>query len=129
MIHGHNYRVLVTVEGEPLSDTKHPKHGMVVDFSNLSFECKSIEQNWDHRFLITGDEPIVKLLDTLPNAEKSAVWETLGLQWVGFRTTAENMARSIFYTLSKRFNVVEVTVYETETACATYRSQDRDNEG
>ena len=95
MVHGHNYRVLVTVEGEPNPDPNHPKHGMLVDFSELSFECRAIERDWDHRFLITGDEPLLKILDALPEPEKLAAWESFGLQWVGFRTTAENMAKEV----------------------------------
>ena len=32
-IHGHSYRLFVTVKGSPVSDINHPKNGMVMDFS------------------------------------------------------------------------------------------------
>jgi 6-pyruvoyltetrahydropterin/6-carboxytetrahydropterin synthase len=34
-IHGHSYRLFVTLAGEPLSDSTHSKFGMVIDFKDL----------------------------------------------------------------------------------------------
>ena len=34
-IHGHSYQLAITLIGEPISDDKNPKLGMVMDFSVL----------------------------------------------------------------------------------------------
>ena len=34
-IHGHSYRLYVTIIGEPISDSVNPKYGMVMDFGDL----------------------------------------------------------------------------------------------
>ena len=34
-IHGHNFKLSVTVTGGPITDKSHPKYGMVIDFSYL----------------------------------------------------------------------------------------------
>ena len=34
-IHGHNFKLSVTVTGSPITDKSHPKYGMVIDFSDL----------------------------------------------------------------------------------------------
>jgi 6-pyruvoyltetrahydropterin/6-carboxytetrahydropterin synthase len=42
-IHGHTYRVDVTIEGEPRAD------GMVIDFAELKGRTREILQKYDHR--------------------------------------------------------------------------------
>ena len=34
-VHGHSYKLYVTVIGKPISDTDNVKYGMVIDFSDL----------------------------------------------------------------------------------------------
>ena len=34
-IHGHSYKLFVTVQGEPNADPNNPKYGMVMDFGEL----------------------------------------------------------------------------------------------
>ena len=34
-IHGHNFKLSVTVTGSPITDKSHSKYGMVIDFSDL----------------------------------------------------------------------------------------------
>ena len=34
-IHGHSYKLFVTVQGNPINDPSHVKYGMVIDFSDL----------------------------------------------------------------------------------------------
>ena len=40
-IHGHSYRLFVTVKGEPISEESNPKLGMVMDFGYLKLIVKS----------------------------------------------------------------------------------------
>ena len=34
-VHGHSYRLFVTLYGKPLEEQDNPKNGMVIDFSDL----------------------------------------------------------------------------------------------
>ena len=34
-VHGHSYRLFVTLSGIPVNDTENPKNGMVIDFTEL----------------------------------------------------------------------------------------------
>ena len=34
-VHGHSYKLYVTVIGDPIDDTNHKKNGMLIDFSDL----------------------------------------------------------------------------------------------
>src|ERR1051325_4261602 len=45
-VHGHNYKVRVTVEGEALDQT-----GLLVDFGDMRDAIKSLVQGVDHQFL------------------------------------------------------------------------------
>jgi len=57
-IHGHTYRLYVTVAGYPLADDHHPKNGMVIDFSDLK---KIVRQNiidsFDHALVLYEKSP------------------------------------------------------------------------
>ena len=45
-VHGHNFRVRVTIEGERLDDT-----GLLVDFLDVKSLMNSVIERLDHRFL------------------------------------------------------------------------------
>ncbi len=64
-VHGHSYRLTVTVEGEVRRQTGHPKDGMVVDFSDLKAIVKSqVVDVYDHALVINEQTPteLVQLL-------------------------------------------------------------------
>ena len=52
-IHGHSYKLFVTVTGEPCPDPDHPKFGMVMDFRDLK-ECvkKPVVDFLDHSLVV-----------------------------------------------------------------------------
>lgn len=57
-IHGHSYKLAVTVIGNPLHDKQSPHNGMVIDFKVL----KSIVKNqiidvFDHALVLNADAP------------------------------------------------------------------------
>ena len=96
-LHGHNWRVQVTVKACELDEL-----GMVIDFKALDTMIKSVIEWLDHRF-INEVAPFDKL-----------------------NPTSENLALYIFSELSKKLNneirsVFEVKVWETEKSCATVR--------
>lgn len=57
-IHGHSYKLFVTVTGRPLQDDKSPKNGMVLDFSLLKdIVKKSIIEKYDHSLVLNSNMP------------------------------------------------------------------------
>ena len=97
-VHGHNYRVQVTLEGEELDAT-----GLLVDFVELKKVLNRILDTMDHQFL--NDVPPFDQLNP----------------------SAENMARYIFEELRDGLEgkapgrVAQVRLWETDTCSATYR--------
>jgi 6-pyruvoyltetrahydropterin/6-carboxytetrahydropterin synthase len=95
-LHGHNWRVQVTVSSEKLDDT-----GMVIDFHDLKKMAAEIISSLDHSFLN----------DVFPFTE--------------INPSSENIAKWIFDSFKKKLykdqcNISSVTVWENETASATY---------
>jgi 6-pyruvoyltetrahydropterin/6-carboxytetrahydropterin synthase len=96
-VHGHNYRVQVTVAGEKLNET-----GLLVDFSDLRRGIMDLAGRFDHQFLN----------DLAP--------------FDRINPSAENLAKYISDGLHARLHshgleIQAVTVWETDTSCATYR--------
>jgi len=78
-LHGHNYRVRFTVGSAILDEV-----GRVLDFSVVKTAlCQWLEDHWDHRFLVWGDDP---LREHLTNLDETVVV-------VPFNPTAENVAQ------------------------------------
>ncbi|MCL5006226.1 MAG: 6-carboxytetrahydropterin synthase QueD [Acidobacteria bacterium] len=96
-VHGHNYRVKVTVAGEKLNPI-----GLLVDFADLRATLKELVESFDHRFL-NDLEPFKQLN---PSAENLAYY--LGTE----------LDRKIE---RQRVRIHSVTVWETDTTSATYR--------
>lgn len=54
-IHGHSYKLYVTVSGTPISDDQSPKVGMVMDFKDLKAIVKThIVDRFDHALVISN---------------------------------------------------------------------------
>ncbi len=100
-VHGHNYRVRVTVEGEELDEA-----GLLVDFSELKHLLREIIEKLDHKFL-NDVPPFDKLNPSAENMARYFYQEVAGVLNGGGR------ARPI--------RVAEVTLWETDHAAATYR--------
>ncbi len=104
-IHGHRWRVVVTIKGELTN-------GMLVDFGDFKKDIKNLCDYFDHSFIVEKGSLDNQLFDLL---NKQFV-----LRVVEFRTTAENFSKYIFEEMSKKYSVKEVCVYETPNNCARY---------
>ena len=93
-LHGHNYRVRVTVEGGELNSI-----GILVDFVDIKRLLRESIEYLDHRFV-----------NELPP------FDTVN-------PTAENMAKYFYERMQAALDarVKEVLVWETDTSVATYR--------
>ncbi len=104
-IHGHRWRVVISISGEAVN-------GMVVDFNIIKKDLKELCDYFDHSFIVEDGSLKKELFDMLN--------EEFLLRVVPFRTTAENFSKYFYDELSKKYNVIDVTVYETPNNSARY---------
>ena len=104
-IHGHRWRVIASISGEL-------NNGMVIDFGILKNDLKELCDYFDHSFIVEKNSLKKELFDML-NSD-------FLLREVPFRTTAENFSKYFYDELSKKYNVIEVTVYETPNNSSRY---------
>ncbi len=107
-LHGHNGKAVIVLQGEQLDS-----RGMLVDFSDIKKSVRTwIDNELDHRMILCQDDPVVPFLKQQGEP----------LLLLKENPTAENIAKLIFeYTRQQGFPVVEVRLWETPNAFATYR--------
>ena len=55
-VHGHSYRLFVTITGKPINDNSSPRNGMVLDFTDLKgIVLHTIIDRFDHSVVISSD--------------------------------------------------------------------------
>lgn len=100
-VHGHNYRVQVTVEGEALNSI-----GLLVDFVELKRAVRAVVDRLDHQF-INDLEPFTRINPSAENLAKYFYDEvTQGLAGSGDEFPGK---------------VAAVRIWETDTSLAVYR--------
>ncbi len=112
-LHGHRWRVLLTVQSETLREDRQQK-GMCVDFAELKKDLRTELDALDHVLIIEQGSLRESTMKALQE-EKFQVVE------MPFRPTAENFARYFYelFTL-KGYPVAKVEVYETLNNSAVY---------
>lgn len=112
-LHGHRWRVLLTVQSETLREDQQQK-GMCVDFAELKKDLRTELDALDHVLIIEQGSLRESTMKALQE-EKIQVVE------MPFRPTAENFARYFYelFTL-KGYPVAKVEVYETPNNSAVY---------
>ncbi len=113
-IHGHSYKLFVTVKGTPIDDLENPKNGMVVDFGDIKKIAKEeIVNIWDHAVLINGNSPHLELGKDMENKGHKVIF-------CNFQPTCENMlyeiASKIKNRLPKDVSLAYLKLHETETS-------------
>ncbi|MEW6592524.1 MAG: 6-pyruvoyl tetrahydropterin synthase family protein [Candidatus Hadarchaeota archaeon] len=117
-LHGHNWRVGVTVEGEE------DDRGLVVDFIELRQLLEKICQRYDHRLLMPANNPSIKRLgggEKIRIAARNCEYEfpAEDVVWVPvLNITVEELARvvtdEVAKALSAYHNVKKITVFVEE---------------
>ncbi len=98
-IHGHSYRLWVTVGGVPSDDAASPKQGMVVDFGDLKrIVGEEIIARFDHAFVVRRTPANNALVDAL-----AAHYE--GVRVVDWQPTSENLVSHFVELLRERLPV------------------------
>ena len=120
-IHGHSYKLFVTIVGKPIGDPENIKQGMVMDFGDL-------------KRLVKG--PIVDKLDhslVLNNAAEHKIPDKSNQMYskvhvFDFQPTCENLVLYIVEklkpTLPKGIELNSVSLYETASSFAEWYMAD-----
>jgi 6-pyruvoyltetrahydropterin/6-carboxytetrahydropterin synthase len=83
-IHGHSYKLSVTVTGKPITDPASPKKGMVMDFSDLKKIVKTqIVDPLDHALILPSDTGI--------RFSSEAAGQFAKIHMVDYQPTSENL--------------------------------------
>ncbi|MBR3986601.1 MAG: 6-carboxytetrahydropterin synthase [Bacteroidales bacterium] len=119
-IHGHSYKLFVTVEGAPLQQQGAPTDGMVLDFHQLKeIVNRHIVEQFDHALVLPrkGQEP-----DDSTDSPIQLGGYAAKLILVDFQPTSENLllhfARLLNGQLPAGTRLHSLKLYETETSCA-----------
>ena len=120
-IHGHSYRLFVTLAGIPNEDSNDPKFGMVLDFKDLKELVKGpIVDFLDHSLVVYREVDEVFLKAVRAMYEKVHV--------VDFQPTCENLVLFIVETIGKTLHpgleLHSVKLYETATSFAEWYAGD-----
>jgi len=124
-IHGHSYKLFVTVIGEPIADMNSPKYGMVMDFSDLKKIVKEeIVDRLDHSLMINNKTSQAKIKEALSGIVSLRIVD------VDYQTTCENMvvdfAERIKNRLPEGVNLHSIKLHETATSYAEWYASDNE---
>jgi 6-pyruvoyltetrahydropterin/6-carboxytetrahydropterin synthase len=121
-VHGHSYKLSVTVIGTPITDTLNVKFGMVIDFTDLKKIVKEeIVDLFDHATVFNKNTPHVELAKELSDRGHHVIL-------VDYQPTSENMvidfARKIKDRLPNEIKLHSLKLQETETSFAEWYASD-----
>jgi len=122
-VHGHSYRLFVTISGTPINDLKNTKNGMVIDFADLkTIVLNEIVNIFDHTVTISRDfdnEKIEMLKETFGNTVI-----------VDYQPTCENLvadfAQRIKKCLPTGIKLHCLKLYETANSYAEWFAEDNE---
>ncbi len=121
-VHGHSYKLSVTVIGTPVADTSDVKLGMVIDFGDLKKIVKEeIVDPFDHATVFNKNTPHIELAAELKGRGHKVIL-------ANYQPTSENMvldfATKIVVRLPKNIKLHSLKLRETETAFAEWYAVD-----
>ncbi|MGB5944409.1 MAG: 6-carboxytetrahydropterin synthase [Leeuwenhoekiella sp.] len=122
-VHGHSYKLSVTVYGKPISDDSHVKYGMVIDFGDLKKIVKEdIVDVFDHATVFNKNTPHVELAKELADRGHNVLL-------VDYQPTSEMMvidfAQKIQARLPEQIKLHSLKLQETETSFAEWYAGDQ----
>lgn len=122
-VHGHSYKLAVTVIGVPISDTSNVKYGMVIDFSDLKKIVSSeIVDKFDHATVFNKNTPHIELANELEQRGHNVIL-------VDYQPTSEMMiidfAQKIKDRLPENIKLHSLKLQETGTSHAEWFESDQ----
>ncbi|MBN2682199.1 MAG: 6-carboxytetrahydropterin synthase [Bacteroidales bacterium] len=121
-IHGHSYRLFVTLKGLPISDTENVKLGMLMDFGDLKkILNEEVVDKYDHAIVIYKNVD-QKLLSEIPQMFGRVIFSE-------YQPTCENLVADFAIKIGNRLpaGVIlhSVKLYETATSYAEWFAEDQ----
>ena len=121
-MHGHSYKLFVTVKGNPINDLDNVKNGMVVDFGDIKKIVKEeVVDVWDHAVLVNGASPNKNLGQKLE-------YEGHKVIFCDYQPTCENMLYDIAAKIKNKLpNTIELAylkLHETENSYGEWLAED-----
>lgn len=121
-VHGHSYKLAVTVIGSPIIDPTQTKNGMVIDFSDLKKIVKEeVVIPFDHATVLNINSPHKELAEEMESRGHKVLK-------VNYQPTSEMMvidfANKIKRRLPKGILLYSLKLRETETSYAEWNSLD-----
>ena len=121
-VHGHSYKLSVTVIGTPITDTSNVKLGMVLDFGDLKKIVKEeIVDTFDHATVFNKNTPHIELAKELMDRDHQVIL-------ADYQPTSENMvidfSAKIKARLPENIQLYALKLQETETSYAEWYAAD-----
>lgn len=121
-VHGHSYKLSVTVIGKPIQDIDNVKYGMVIDFGDLKKIVKrEIVDVFDHATVFNKNTPHVELAKELEDRDHNVLL-------VDYQPTSEMMvidfASKIKKYLPDNIQLHSLKLQETDTSFAEWYASD-----
>ncbi len=122
-VHGHSYKLSVTVIGQPITDNTHVKFGMVIDFVDLKKIVKEeIVTVFDHATVFNKNTPHVELAKELKDRDHNVLL-------VDYQPTSEMMVIDFAVKIQRRLpdniSLHSLKLQETETSFAQWFASDQ----
>ena len=109
-VHGHSYKLDVTVIGVPIDEPENVKNGMVIDFGDLkAIVNQEIVYPFDHATVLNVRTPHVEIADEMEPTSEMMILD---------------FAEKIKYRLPKHLKLHSLKLRETETAFAEWHAAD-----
>lgn len=121
-VHGHSYKLSVTVIGKPITNKSNVKYGMVIDFTDLKKIVKEeIVDAFDHATVFNKNTPHIELAKELKQRGHHIIL-------VDYQPTSENMVIDFAFKIKNRLpeNIAlfSLRLQETESSFAEWFSSD-----
>jgi 6-pyruvoyltetrahydropterin/6-carboxytetrahydropterin synthase len=120
-VHGHSYRLFVTITGIPVNEPGDPKNGMVIDFTDLKSIVKNeIVSVFDHALVISN----------LFEKEKMEMFTRMfgNTVLVDYQPTCENLVSDFAIRIARQMpqgiKLHSLKLYETATSFAEWYAGD-----
>ncbi len=122
-IHGHSYKLLVTVLGAPEPDEGNMKYGMVIDFGDLKkIVQKNIIKRFDHSVVVSKNAPHNFMQNVDQMFDKYEVSD--------YQPTCENMVAHFAQIISDKLpinvSLHNLRLFETENSYADWFASDNE---
>lgn len=116
-VHGHSYRLFVTLSGTPVDEPGNPKNGMVIDFTDLkNIVRKEIINVFDHCVVVSS---------SFDREKKEMFTKTFGnTVLVDYQPTCENLVQDFAFRikplLPEKVKLHNLRLYETANSFAEW---------